>query len=153
MQRPVLCSKCPCPPHKRGAPAGRLGGLTITEDSRGVVSMRPPNTQAALPNQWSQYILGEGLEGRAVVNKGIGTLRAHTLEGVYEHISRKTPMDFYIIHGLILCLLPTLKIRQNLFGILVSSLQLTELNTFINIVFYYSYIYNTLDYPWPVGSN
>ena len=47
----------------------------------------------------------------------------------------KTCMDFYIIHGLILCLWPTLKKGQNLFGILVSSLQLTELNTFI-IVFY-----------------
>ena len=44
-------------------------------------------------------------------------------------------MDFYIIHGLILCLLPTLKKGQNLFGILVSILQLTELNKLI-IVFY-----------------
>ena len=34
-------------------------------------------------------------------------------------------MDFYIIHGLILCRLPTLKKGQNLFAILVSSLQLT----------------------------
>ena len=33
-------------------------------------------------------------------------------------------IDFYIIHGLILCLLSTLKKGQNLFGILVSSLQL-----------------------------
>ena len=37
---------------------------------------------------------------------------------------------------------------QNLFGILVSSLQL---NTFIIIVSLD--IYNILDYPWPVGSN
>ena len=41
-----------------------------------------------------------------------------------------TVMDLYIIHGLILCLLPTLKKGQNLSGILVSSLQL---NTFIII--------------------
>ena len=39
-------------------------------------------------------------------------------------------MDFYIIHGLILCLLPTLKKGQNLFSILVSSLQL---NIFITV--------------------
>ena len=44
-------------------------------------------------------------------------------------------MDFYIIHGLILCLWSTPKKGQNLFGILVSSLQITELNAFI-IVFY-----------------
>ena len=43
-------------------------------------------------------------------------------------------MDFYIIHGLILCLWPTLKKRPNLLGILVSSLQFTEHNTFIIIV-------------------
>ena len=39
-------------------------------------------------------------------------------------------MDFYIIHGLILCLWPTLKKGQNFFGILVSSLQLS---TFVNV--------------------
>ena len=41
------------------------------------------------------------------------------------HINlRIVTMDLYIIHGLILCLVPTLKKGQNLFDILVSSLQL-----------------------------
>ena len=52
-------------------------------------------------------------------------------------------MDFYIIHGLILCLWQTLKKGQNLFGILVSSLQLTELNAFSYSCFLLD-IYNTL---------
>ena len=48
-------------------------------------------------------------------------------------------MDFYIIHGLILCFLPTPKKDQNLLGILVSSLQL---NTFIVVELD---IFNTLN--------
>ena len=44
-----------------------------------------------------------------------------------------------IIHGLILCLLPTLKRGQNLFGILVSNLQVN-----IFIIVFYIFIPNTL---------
>ena len=56
--------------------------------------------------------------------------KIHTGEYM-ERIVDCLSMDFYIIHGLILCLWQTLKKGQNLFGILVSSLQP---NTFI-IVF------------------
>ena len=59
----------------------------------------------------------------------------------YFRSKKNRAMDFYIIHGLtlIMPLADSQKKGQNLFGILVFSLQLTELNTFI-IVFYWIFI-------------